>query len=232
MIYVMSDLHGNYDKYMAMLEKIDLKHSDTLFILGDVVDRGDAGIKILSDMMRRANVIPLLGNHELMAYSVLKKMNVEITEDNFDTQLSAKDMRIWLEWMSNGGETTQKEFTVANYSKRERILEYIEEFSLYETLSVDNRDFVLVHAGLKDFSPDKPLEDYLIDDMLWDRCDYDRVYFKDKYLVTGHTPTFMIDESYRGKIYVKNNHIAIDCGVVYGEKLGCICLDSMEQYYV
>ena len=82
MIYVMSDLHGCYDKYINMLEKINFKYDDTLYILGDVIDRGDDGIKILSDMMKRHNIVTLLGNHEYMAYKVLSRLNVEITEEN------------------------------------------------------------------------------------------------------------------------------------------------------
>ena len=44
MTYAMSDLHGCYDKYKKMLEKIHFGEDDTLYILGDVVDRGDGGI--------------------------------------------------------------------------------------------------------------------------------------------------------------------------------------------
>ena len=47
MIYAMSDLHGCYEKYIKMLDKINFSDSDTLYILGDVVDRGDGGIKLL-----------------------------------------------------------------------------------------------------------------------------------------------------------------------------------------
>lgn len=32
MIYVMSDLHGMYDKYLKMLDVIEFKESDTLYI--------------------------------------------------------------------------------------------------------------------------------------------------------------------------------------------------------
>ncbi len=53
MIYAMSDLHGCYDKYIKMLKMIKLNDGDTLYILGDIVDRGDGGIKILQDMMVR-----------------------------------------------------------------------------------------------------------------------------------------------------------------------------------
>lgn len=38
MIYCCSDIHGMYDKYIKLLEVIDLKDDDTLFVLGDIVD--------------------------------------------------------------------------------------------------------------------------------------------------------------------------------------------------
>lgn len=47
MIYVISDLHGCYDQYKQMLKKIQLSKNDTLYILGDVIDHGNDGIKIL-----------------------------------------------------------------------------------------------------------------------------------------------------------------------------------------
>lgn len=67
MIYVCSDIHGHYGLYLALLERLSLKPSDTLYILGDVIDRGPDGIKILQDMMKRPNVVPILGNHEFTA---------------------------------------------------------------------------------------------------------------------------------------------------------------------
>lgn len=232
MIYVMSDLHGCYDKYIAMLEKISLKYGDTLYILGDVIDRGPDGVKILLDMMTHHNIVPLLGNHEYMAYKVLKRLNVEITEDNYDKQLDKATMDIFQDWLFNGGYETQKEFTMLNHAKRKRVLEYIEEFSLYEIIEVNDTKYALVHSGLNNFDPDKDLDDYDINDMLWTRCDYDKIYFDGMILVTGHTPTFTIDEEHDGKIFIKNNHINVDCGAVFGRNLGCICLDTMEEMYV
>ena len=73
MTYVMSDIHGEYDKYMAMLREIDLRPSDLLYVLGDVVDRGPHPIKILKDMSMRGNVLPLLGNHDATAAYLLKR---------------------------------------------------------------------------------------------------------------------------------------------------------------
>ena len=63
-VYVMSDVHGLKDRYDRMIEYIH--EEDTLYILGDVIDRGPDGIVILQDAMQRSNVKMLMGNHEYM----------------------------------------------------------------------------------------------------------------------------------------------------------------------
>ena len=70
------------------------------------------------------------------------------------------------------------------------------------------------------------------DKHIWERMDYNKPYFQDKYFVSGHSPTFFIGAKWKGRIYKNCHHIAIDCGVVYGEKLRCICLDNLTEYYV
>ena len=95
------------------------------------------------------------------------------------------------------------------------------------------RKFLLVHAGLGNFSPDKDMEDYSLHDLVWKRADYNVQYFKDVYVITGHTPTQTIKENPKpGFIYRNNNHIAIDCGAHYpGGRLAAICLETMEEFY-
>ena len=39
MIYVMSDIHGNLARFESIMMQIELKPTDTLYILGDIVDR-------------------------------------------------------------------------------------------------------------------------------------------------------------------------------------------------
>ena len=232
MIYVMSDLHGNYMKYLQMIEKIKLNKDDLLYILGDVIDRGDDGLKILFDMMKRPNVIPLLGNHEYMAYTVLKKLNVEITAYNYNTHLDETSIEAYENWMFNGGITTCQKFTELSREQREEIIDYIGEFELYEELEVGDREFLLVHGGIGEFEEEKDIEECNLHEVIWSRCDYSKQYYKNKFLVTGHTPTYNISKDYDGKIYIKNNHIAIDCGVSHGKSLGCICLDTLDEFYV
>ena len=48
MIYVMSDLHGCFDKYKEMLSLIDFAPRDTLYVLGDVIDRGPDGCLLVN----------------------------------------------------------------------------------------------------------------------------------------------------------------------------------------
>ena len=47
MIYVLSDIHGNERRFRSILEQIDLQPSDTLWVLGDVIDRGEHGAELL-----------------------------------------------------------------------------------------------------------------------------------------------------------------------------------------
>ena len=37
--YVISDIHGEYERFMELLEEIELKDTDTLYVLGDVLDQ-------------------------------------------------------------------------------------------------------------------------------------------------------------------------------------------------
>ncbi|MGN1343123.1 MAG: metallophosphoesterase [Traorella sp.] len=232
MIYVMSDIHGCYQEYLKALELIHFSDEDELFVLGDVIDRGNEPIALLKDMSMRANVFPLIGNHEYMALTVLRKLCVEINEDNVETHLNEEDMANYYHWMNDGGDVTLKQFQKLSREDQEDLLDYLDEFSLYEEIEVNGRSYILVHAGLNHFSVDKKMEDYQIEEVIFKSVDYSIQYFKDKYLVTGHKPTISIDKSKKGQIIEKNHHIAIDCGCVFGMNLGVICLDTLEKWYV
>ena len=232
MTYVMSDIHGQYEKYSQMLKKINFSDEDTLYILGDVLDRGDQPIKILYDMSLRPNVVPIMGNHEHMAEYILRKLNVEITEQSLETNWNTEIIKAVNEWYENGGYPTSKEFSRLSPDDREYILDYLREFSFCEEITVGENTFVLVHGGLPDFSPDKDLEEYHPILSLYTKTDYNKIYYSNKYLITGHTPTFSFSPDHDGKIYRKNRHIAIDCGVCHGKNRGCIRLDDFKEFYV
>ena len=71
MIYVMSDIHGHKKEFDSLLEQIQFSDEDTLYVLGDVADKGSEPIAILKQIMTPPNMKMLLGNHEHMMLGVL-----------------------------------------------------------------------------------------------------------------------------------------------------------------
>ena len=104
---------------------------------------------------------------------------------------------------------------------------------MYEELTVNEQKYLLVHAGLGEFSQGKKIEEYSLKNLVWERANYGIQYFNDTIVVTGHTPTQFIDGNPNpGRIYKHLNHIAIDCGAhIPGGRLAAICLDTGEEFY-
>ncbi len=225
MVYAVSDLHGCYDKYIRLLERLDLGPDDTLYILGDIVDRGEDGIRIILDLLGRKNIFSCRGNHDDCALLFLKGMGSVSDEDYSDAYF-----RSFLAWISDGGDTTCEAFEALGSADKARVLSYLKYMPLYEELTVGGRSFFLAHTV--------PSADKMADigrcmpyDFIMGEPEYGKTYFEDKFIVTGHTPTGLIDPDFKGRIYKAHNHIAIDCGAVFGNPLGCICLDTLEEIY-
>lgn len=100
----------------------------------------------------------------------------------------------------------------------------------YKEIIVNDVKYLLAHTV-----PEKEeLQDIKSCDLeafLLGEPEYEKQYFEDVIIITGHTPTHYIDKNFKGKIWRGNNHIAVDCGAVYGNSLGCICLETGEEYY-
>jgi serine/threonine protein phosphatase 1 len=229
--YVISDVHGDYEAYLRILEKINFSDSDVLYVNGDVIDRGFGSIKILQHMMMQPNIYPILVNHEYAAGTCLRFLMNEITEESVKN-IDENMIKSIFEWQNIGGQRTIDEFHKLSMEEKMDIVEYLEEFALYEDVSVKGKKFVIVHAGLMNFIPERPLDDYEIYELIFKAPNYEEVYFEDRYLVTGHLPTKAIHINPRpNKIFVNNNHICIDCGSGYDGTVGCICLDTFEEFY-
>ncbi|MBQ9544884.1 MAG: metallophosphoesterase [Clostridia bacterium] len=227
MIYAMSDIHGEHSKYLEMLGKLDLKETDRLYILGDVIDRAGGGIETLLDMMKRANVVPILGNHE---HSAVKLMKAFVDHPG-DTGM-IRSTAAYALWMANGGDETEDAFLSLDIGDQEKLVEYINSFRLYEELTAGGKTFHLSHS-IPSFLRGRDIHSVSVFEFVWGEPDYGRRYNEKKIFVTGHTPTALIDPAYSGRIWQKNGHIAIDCGAAFTDgRLGCICLDTMEEFYV
>lgn len=89
------------------------------------------------------NVIPLIGNHEYMALSVLRKLMLEITEENYDTVLDEEFLKEYQLWMGDGGRVTLEQFKKISRDDRRFLIEYLEEFELYEEIFAMGKDIFL-----------------------------------------------------------------------------------------
>ena len=121
--YCISDIHGEYDKFTELLDKIDLRDTDTLFILGDILDRGPHPVRTLLKIMDMPNAVCLVGNHELMARECLEFFYDEVTEDRLES-LSDEMVENLMIWLYNGSKTTTDEFTELDLETKMRIVEY------------------------------------------------------------------------------------------------------------
>ncbi|MBR0138899.1 MAG: serine/threonine protein phosphatase [Firmicutes bacterium] len=232
MTYVIGDIHGEFDQLTELLAKMDPGPDDTVYVLGDVVDRGPDPVKVLKYLMSHENMVLIAGNHELMALQCMKFLLKDINEENI-ASVTDLDLQMLADWRINGCDTTLRDLKALDPAERRDILEYIADADTYEDIRAGGRRFVLVHAGLGGFRPERPLWDYSLDELVWFSADYGRRYFEDACLVTGHTPTQLIkgfDEP--GRVYMKNGHIALDCGACFeGGRLAGICLDTGRIYY-
>lgn len=231
--YLMSDIHGCYEQYRKLLEKINFTTDDELYVLGDAVDRGPEPIKLLLDLMSRENVSFIMGNHDAAALMVLRGLAKKITEESI-SEMTADVLEAYSAWMQDGGEETARQFRKLSRSTQRDVLSFLEDSPFYETVVHDGKLYILVHGGLENFSADKELDEYAPDELTWGRPDYDREYFPGGrvFLVTGHTPTVNIRKDGQPLVYKKNGHIAIDCGCAFGGNLAAYCIETGETVYV
>ncbi|MBQ8140777.1 MAG: metallophosphoesterase [Clostridia bacterium] len=228
MTYVVSDLHGCFDKFKKLLKEIQFSDDDVMYVLGDIVDYGDEPMELLCDLSMRYNVIPILGDCDYRAYRLLTELNKMLSGETPDAETLAE----MAEWMQNGGQKTIEGFKALDDDMREGALEYLADMSLYEEAEVSGKKYILVHAGIADFDEDTPLEDYMPEDFISEALDVDRQYFADATVIAGHTPTYNVDGAENGKIYKGEYGIIIDCGAAFGETLGCLRLEDGKKFYI
>ena len=215
MIYCISDIHGELDKFERMLELIRFSDSDQLYIIGDVIDRGAMGVDILQMIMDAPNMTMLLGNHEQMCLDTLGPHN----------EYGARDL-----WRQNGGMPTYRELLYHRTPhQRNMILRFLAGLPDQLNVVVGGQKFLLVHGF--------PGEDH--DTRIWGRVEENsRSPLCDTICIVGHTPTNFLsgrdDEDFR--IWHGDGIIDIDCGCgnrkAAHRRLACLRLDDMAEFYV
>lgn len=216
--YVMSDIHGMGTLFEQMLEKIAFGSADRLYILGDMIDRGPDPDKVLDLVMSHRNIHALKGNHE----------------DGF------------VEWYDRIYDKSQQKYYYNTYDvlmkkyTREKIQKYVEFMRflpLYKKLRMEDTCYLMAHASTEEILRVWKRKERI----LWDSSMTDRKKGIPGYVsIVGHVPTFIIRGYPEGKpasIWHSEDGtlIAVDCGAVFPEckgRLGCICLETREEFYI
>ena len=222
---VMSDLHGEADRFHAMLKKIGFSEEDTLIILGDVIDRGPDGIALLLEIMDMPNVIVLLGNHE---YMMLQYLNPSAT----GTEIRR--------WNKNGNAPTLAAYLKQKAKVQQRIISYLRGLPTHLEMEINGKWFYLVHGF--------PGEN--VHDEVWHRPEIDTANPKPGYqVVIGHTKVLSMIKPEEARIRYaveledKGEHLRIlrtpgfvniDCGCGYDmpiKALACLRLEDFQEFY-
>ena len=222
MTYVISDIHGNYQKFRALLSEISFKEDDVLYVLGDLVDYGEESMELIEDLSVRLNVYPVAGEHDFLAARMLhgfdKMLKSGATPDaDYISEMTA--------WVQDGGQPTLEGFRALDEEGREGVLDYLSEMALFEEVEAGGKEYLLVHAGIADYDPDSDLEDYLPEDFFSEPLDASYELVEGKTVIVGHVPTKS------GKIERGEGSIFMDCGVCEGGRLACLCLETGEEFY-
>lgn len=219
MHYVMSDIHGLYYEFLKMLEKIDFTDNDTLYIIGDVIDRGPFGIKLLDYIRENKNIVLIRGNHEQMMIDAFYAKQKKENNNNLDNTEIQELIEIYYDWLNNGGIYTLEEFNKKNKQEKINIIKYLENLDNFKILKINNQKYLLIHAGI--YIPDNKniIDDFFSDFVLQDDKDYislkklleinieknyylyiredfldSNEFLKDYIIIFGHTPTYYIPQ--------------------------------------
>lgn len=230
MTYVISDLHGyRIEKLKELLEKTNFSEDDWLYILGDVIDRnGDGGIGVLQWLIKQPNAELIMGNHEAMLLAC--DFIFENVTDAFLEDFGEKKNRLLINYLFNGGSVTLRNLAKLDVEARYKIVDYLRSCPLYKEVNVNGEKYILVHAGLDNFSPDKKINDYSANELLWAEPELNDEYYDYIHTVFGHTPTHLFGEQYNGKIVETRTWTCIDCGAASGNEPVLFRLDDKKEF--
>ena len=215
MIYCVSDIHGELDKFERLLTLIQFSENDHLYVIGDAIDRCAMGVDILRLVMDTPNITMLLGNHEQMCLATLGPHN----------EFGARQL-----WRQNGGTSTYRDLLYhCTPHERNMILRFLAGLPDHLGITVDGQKFHLVHGC--------PGTDR--DTRIWGRINLeDRSPYPGTICIVGHTPvnflTGVSDQPFR--IWHGDGIIDIECGcgnrAAAHRRLACFRLDDLAEFYV
>lgn len=233
MNYVLSDIHGNRQRFDSIMEQIALQPEDTLYVLGDVIDRYPDGIRILRQLMKMPNIKMLLGNHEYMMLDALYYHRDEPADD-FAAQYQ-QERRLAL-WYRNSGNITHSYLKHLRKTVRAEIFAYLDALPLNISLTVNETDYLLVHGGAVCQYEERGWRGPSFRDVrefaVWSRYKAYEEGPPGKTVIFGHTPTNHYQDGEALRIWKGNRLIGIDCGAGWPQgRLACLRLEDGREFY-
>lgn len=211
-----SDIHGCYKTFREILEeKVQFTKTDTLYLLGDYIDRGPDSKAVIDYILQLQNdgyaVNCLRGNHEQMLLDAFKS--------EYDSYL----------FLKNGGKQTLESY---NCTKIEALQNH-QHMDFFKNLKyfIELDDYYLVHAGFN-FRKKNPFLD--TDGMLWSRNWYRRIdssLLNGKVIVHGHTPQTIRNIKAMAHNMSINQYMNIDAGCYYHKKMCALDLTNQKLYF-
>lgn len=100
-LYFIGDLQGCLEPLQRLLQRIDFSPSrDTLYLLGDLVNRGPESLAVLRTVAQLGDSAQsLLGNHDLHLLTVGYGLRKQHKGDTLDAILQAPDLEGLLDWV-------------------------------------------------------------------------------------------------------------------------------------
>lgn len=184
-LLAVGDIHGCYDKLLALMKNVAPKPRDRLVFLGDYIDRGPDSRRVLDALIDLRRSLPrtvcLRGNHEQMLLDALRG-----------------DIEAVALYLYNGGVTTLANYDDDLSTLPAEHLGFLRALPLYH----EEEGFIFVHAGLR---PELSLEEQAEQDLLWIREEFlESDYDWGKTVVHGHSP--------RPGVEFRPNRIGLDTG--------------------
>lgn len=231
-VVLMSDIHGEYNKYLKMKAVLNNFEGCLVGCLGDIVDRGPDSPALLKEFMNPQgfDLFMILGNHEWMLLDYLLHDRPENKPYYYNTGMQLRG---------------------ASDEEIESIIAWIQSLPLSLNLEIAGQTYELSHASIVDY------QNYDPEDLIW--CSrVRRLLFSGESIlrlrgtcaVLGHNPTRMIRdwvgaEKQRGSendiFSIGNRLFFVDCGCgkpdAYGNnKLGALVIDTktgqLSEVYV
>ena len=225
MKYIISDIHGEYELFHLLLKHINFSKFDTLFVCGDIIDKGESSVRLAKEISSMNNVFCILGNHEV-AFLKYYHSILEDSPGNFDLTLKK----------------LQSYFPTDGYLLDWDLVDWLDSLPAY----IEENDFICVHAGMPidESGALQPLDTVRVEQLVHDRRFKDPkvLHNSPKCVFFGHTQTNCICGEPKILGYRRKNSktktirdfykIHMDTGSWSNGVLGCFCIDTLKAFYV